>query len=173
MAHKIYIGIDNGTTGTIGVTGEGWIPVMVETPVVKEQSYTKAKNEITRIDHRALRLWLMENVLKKQGFIPSDILAVIERPMINPMRFKASISAARSLESTLCVMEDFGIPLMYVDSKAWQRKMLPEGCKGTDELKKASKDIGCRLFPGLSDTITKHKDADGLLIAEWARREGL
>lgn len=34
-------------------------------------------------------------------------------------------------------------------------------------------DIGCRLFPGLSTTITKHKDADGLLIAEWARREGL
>lgn len=172
MSHKIYLGIDNGTTGTIGVTGEGWIPVMIETPVVKEQSYTKAKNEITRIDHRSLRLWLMENVLRKQGFIPSDILAVIERPMINPMRFKASISAARSLESTLCVLEDFGIPLMYVDSRQWQSVMLPQGCEGK-ELKKASKDIGCRLFPHLKEIIGKHKDADGLLISEWARRERL
>ena len=104
MSHKIYLGIDNGTTGTIGVTGEGWIPVMIETPVVKEQSYTKAKNEITRIDHRALRLWLMENVLRKQGFIPSDILAVIERPMINPMRFKASISAWQTLPSLCAIL---------------------------------------------------------------------
>lgn len=172
MSHKIYIGIDNGTSGTIGVTGDNFSPLMIETPIVEEQSYTKAKNKITRINHEKLRDWLMENVLKENGLLRNEVLAVIERPMINPMRFKASISAARSLEATLYLLEDFGIPRMYADSRDWQKKLLPQGCKG-DELKKASKDIGCRLFPQLEDIIKKHKDADGILISEWARRERL
>jgi len=48
--------------------------------------------------------------------------------------------------------------------------MLPHGVKGPAELKKASADIGKRLFPGQTEAIDKHKDADGLLMAEWARR---
>lgn len=172
MSHKVYIGIDNGTTGTIGITGEGIVPVMIETPIVKEQSYTKAKNLITRIDHVSLRKWIVDGILIRHHIVANDVLAVIERPMINPMRFKASISAARSLESTLCLLEDFQIPRMYVDSRAWQSELLPSDAEGK-ELKSASKDIGCRLFPGLFEIIKKHKDADGLLIAEWARRRGL
>ncbi|MHC4574386.1 MAG: hypothetical protein ACYS76_09695 [Planctomycetota bacterium] len=50
--------------------------------------------------------------------------------------------------------------------------MLPKGCK-KEELKKASIDIGCRLFPYHKEQIIKHKDADSLLIAEWARRKNL
>lgn len=172
MSHKLYIGIDNGTTGSIGITGDGIESVMIETPIVKEQSYTKAKNEISRIDHVALRKWIVDENMIRHHVIANDIIAVIERPMINPMRFKASISAARSLESTLCILEDFGIPRMYVDSREWQKMMLPSGIEGK-ELKTASKDIGFRLFPHLQEIIKKHKDADGLLIAEWARRRGL
>ena len=56
--------------------------------------------------------------------------------------------------------------------KIWQKKLLPQGCKGED-LKRASEDIGLRLFPSLRPVIKKHKDADALLIAEWARREDL
>jgi hypothetical protein len=50
--------------------------------------------------------------------------------------------------------------------------MFPKGLKGI-ELKKASMDIGIRLFPHLEEVIIKQKDADGLLIAEWARRNNL
>lgn len=168
MAHKIYIGIDNGVTGTIAWVGDGVESTIIETPVIKEQSYTKAKNIITRIDHVKLREILVD-VLGTVA--PSDAIAVIERPMINNIRFKASISAARSLEATLCVVENLGIPHMYADSKDWQRKMLPAGTVGTPELKMASRDIGIRLFPIQEKLIRKHKDADALLIAEWARRE--
>lgn len=168
MAHKIYIGIDNGVTGTVGCVGG--TPEIWETPTKNEQNYTKAKKNINRISVPALKA-LLDNMIN--GNNPMDCIVLLERPMINAMRFQASISAARSMEATLIAIEELGLPMMYVDSKSWQKKMLPEGCKGTDELKKASKDIGCRLFPGLSDTIMKHKDADGLLIAEWARREGL
>lgn len=170
MAHKIYVGCDNGTTGTVACVGD-CVTRFIETPIVKEQSYTKAKKIISRIDHLSLKQWFLD--IMGTGFVASDLVVVIERPMINPMRFQASVSAARSLEATLCVIEDLGIPHLYVDSRAWQSKLLPKGLQGAPELKKASMDIGLRLFPDQEKVIHKHKDADGLLIAEWARREGL
>lgn len=169
MSHKIYIGIDNGVTGTIAWMGEGVAAGMIETPVKSEQSYTKEKKNITRIDYPTLAQYLKNIVAETPK---EDVLVVIERPMINPMRFQASVSAARSLEATLIAIENMCLPRMYVDSRQWQKALLPHGCKGP-ELKHASADIGCRLFPALEKIIGKHKDADALLIAEWARREGL
>lgn len=90
--------------------------------------------------------------------------------MINPTRFTASICAVRCFESELSLIELMGCRHLFIDSKKWQSDMLPSGCKG-EELKKASLDIGNRLFPNLSDF--KHTDRDGLLIAEWARRKNL
>lgn len=170
MSHKVYIGIDNGVTGTIAWVGENLHPGMIETPVKSEQSYTKEKKNITRVDHPALVQWLREVV----GILDSqDVMVVIERPMINPMKFQASVSAARSLEATLIAIESLGLPRMYVDSRQWQKALLLHGCKGPEQLKPASADIGRRLFPDQEKIINKHKDADALLIAEWARREGL
>ena len=170
MGHKLYIGIDNGTTGSIGWAGEDIAPGMILTPTFKEQSYTKAKKIISRIDHLALKQEFIELIAP---YRPDEVFVVMERPRINPMQFATSISAARSLEATLCIIEDLGLPRMYCDSRQWQTVLLPKGIKGSPELKKASMDIGCRLFPALADLITKHKDADGLLIAEWARRAAL
>jgi len=168
--HKLVIAIDNGTSGSIGWVGTDIAPGYVLTPMFKEQSYTKAKQLISRIDHVALKKLLTGLIAETP---PSDVLVVLERPCINPLRFKTSISAARALEATLCVIEDLGLPHMYCDSRDWQSKLLPHGIKGSPELKKASMDIGCRLFPTQSELITKHKDADALLIAEWARRSAL
>ena len=53
---KSYWALDNGVTGTIawiGDSGSGFI----ETPVKKEQSYTKARNIITRIDAPKLKAY--------------------------------------------------------------------------------------------------------------------
>lgn len=171
MAHKLYIGIDNGVTGTLACRTESGSN-FVETPVVKEQSYTKAKQNISRINHLALKATLLA-WMEEAGASAQDCIAVIERPMINPTKFKASISAARSLESTLCVLESLGIPRMYFDSRDWQKDLLPKGVKGAPELKKASLDIGLRLFPQHEKVIHKHGDADALLIAEQAHRKQL
>ena len=54
MSHKIYIGIDNGVTGTIGWVVENLCPGSEETPVKEEQSYTKAKKKINRVDYPRL-----------------------------------------------------------------------------------------------------------------------
>lgn len=160
---KTYIGIDNGVTGTIGILSEDCDALFQKTPVFKTQDYTKAKKNIARV----LSFNLYE-LLK--GFDPATTKAVIERPMINPTRFQATISASRCLEAELVVLEVLKIPYEFCDSRDWQKDMLPKGCKG-EELKKASLDIGNRLFPQFKDV--KHPDRDGILIAEWARRKGL
>ena len=178
---KIYIGIDNGTTGAIGII-DGANVSMVRMPIKAEQSYTKTRQSITRVDYQEFYKIISEYENK-------TVLAIIERPMVNPLRFKASASALRCLEATLICLEQFKIPIMYCDSKEWQKVLLPhlipikkKGKKlnirekvakkkkeeRKTQLKKDSLDIAQRLFPKID--YTGFKDGDSLLIAEWARR---
>lgn len=164
MAKRYYIGLDNGVTGTIGILGDGIQPQIYHTPVKKEQNYTKKKDNVTRLDAKGF-----VDILGQ--FDAQDVMVVIERPMVNPTRFKATTSALRCFEAELTLIEHLGLAHCYVDSKDWQRILLPKGIKGSDEQKKASKDIGKRLFPMLAGF--KHTDFDGILIAEFARRSNL
>jgi len=175
---RVYVGIDNGVTGSIARIApegadahlpEGYVKRIwfAPIPVIREQSYTKAKAQITRIDFEVLRGWL-----GNMDIFKGDIRVFIERPFVNPKGFKATVSALRALEATLICVEFACLAYEYIDSRQWQKVMLPKGCKGPD-LKTASRDIGCRLFPEHAKAIRKHKDADSLLIAEWARRAGL
>lgn len=160
---KIWVGIDNGVSGTIGIVGEDIEPVFVKTPVKKEQDYTKDKKTITRLDYSSF----MELF---SGLNKNDVCVVMERPLVNPQKFTATASALRCHEAELIMVEIMGCKRMFIDSKEWQKEMLPKGCTG-DELKKASLDIGNRLFPEFEDV--KHPDRDGILIAEYARRKNL
>jgi hypothetical protein len=162
---KTYFGIDNGVTGTIAILKPNET-IFVKTPVKEQLSYTKVKKNITRIDVPALTKLLFEA-------LPDDpqegCFALIERPMVMPGRFVATTSALRACEATLIVIESLKIPYQYIDSKEWQKALLPSGLRGP-ALKKASKEIGKRLFPSIE---LKHEDCDGLLIAEYARRKQL
>lgn len=163
IMNKIYIGIDNGTSGTIGIVGYSISPIFVHTPIKKEQNYTKAKQNITRLNWRGFSELISQ-------FCDDDIVVVMERPLVNPTRFKATTVALRCFEAQLVLVESLGCRIIYVDSKDWQKEMLPKGTKG-EELKKASLDIGNRLFPMFSNF--SHPDRDGILIAEYARRKRL
>lgn len=156
----LYIGIDNGVTGSIGLIAEG-LGLMVRTPVKKELSYTKKKQNITRIDSVKLLRFLEDYTVQHES-----VRAMIERPLVNPGMFKATLSAMRALEATLNVLEILGIGYEYIDSKEWQKALLPDGCKGK-ELKEASAQIGTRLYPSNAEIIRRQKDSDGLLIAHY------
>lgn len=160
---KTYIGVDNGVTGSIGIIPPSGIDVTFHlTPTFSVQNYNKDKKNITRIDVKKL------SAILQQAVSP---FAVLERPMVNPGRFNATASALRALEALLICLEHTNVPYMFIDSKEWQKVLLPKGVKGSDALKKASLDIGSRLFPQFK---SKYKgDADGILIAEWARRTNL
>jgi hypothetical protein len=161
---KLYCGIDNGTSGAVGIVSDDssiskWFP----TPIKNELSYTKTKQNISRIDFPKL-LELFKRELEGR-----NCKLFLERPLVNPGRFSTTMSAMRSLESTLIVLETLNLPFEYTDSKQWQKVMLPSGLKGA-ELKTASRDIGRRLFPQID---FGKSDCDAILIAEWARRNNL
>lgn len=161
---SVYIGIDNGSTGSIGViyrNGYSFRPM----PTKKEQDYTKKKKNVTRLKLKDLRQWIGRETRYKVVAVK----LMIERPLVNPRRFVATASALRFLEATLIVLEQMHLPVEYIDSRKWQKELLPAGCSGP-ELKTASLQIGCRMFPLMKEEITAHGDADGLLIAEYCRR---
>jgi len=161
---RTYLSIDNGVSGSICVLDD-LHSIFIETPSKKEQSYTKKKQDIERIDYPVLYSFIYE--LKDL-----DLKVLIERPCVNPGRFKTTMSAMRSLEATMIVLENLGLTCEVIDSRQWQSVMIPN-IKGSDNLKKASKELGIELFPQHKELITKHKDADALLISEWARRSKL
>ena len=160
--HPVVMGVDNGVSGTVGIIAmDATFNLFFKTPTFMEQNYTKTKKNISRINVVELK-----RLLEGHNIVHT----MIERPMVNPGRFQATVSAIRAMEATLIVMEALQIPYEYVDSRGWQKMLLPQGIKGADLLKKASLDIGKRLFPKWAVQIQKQKDADGLLIAEFCRR---
>ena len=162
---KTYIGIDNGVTGSIAILSPGEEPRFFLTPTRKEQDYTKAKQEIRRI--------LVSRLVEILTLVrPNISFALLERPMINPTRWRASVSAIRADEATRAVLEMFDIAYSWVDSKEWQKEFLPKGTSAED-LKVKSREVGRRLFPACLGMIENHGDADGLFIAEYARRKNL
>lgn len=163
-----YVGIDNGVSGSIGVLDEmGTVILLMATPTRTELNYTKEKRNISRVDSPTLFSKFKQ--LKLELDLESPTFRVfIERPMVNPGRFQATVSAVRALEATLIVIERMKWSYQYIDSKEWQKVLLPAG-SSKEALKQDSVDIGCRRFPNQAAFIRKHKDADGLLIAEAMR----
>jgi len=157
---KVFIGIDNGVTGSIGVIG-GDYSIYIQTPIRNVLNYTKKKAFLNRVDGVRLANFFKIHCKARDPF------CFIERPMVNPGRWNATISGVRAMEATLIVLESLKIPYQFVDSKEWQRALLPSGLE-KEELKHASRDVGIRLFPTVD--WKKWHDADGLLIAEYCRR---
>jgi hypothetical protein len=151
------IGIDNGVTGAIAVlsSDHSFLKAM---PVTKSIDYTKKVKYVSRVNH--LELFGLLNGLQGRAYL--------ERPMVNPGRFAATASALRAFEATLIVLEQCGISYQFIDSKEWQKALLPDGLKGP-QLKEASLLKAIQLFPHLEKEIRKQKDGDALLIAEYAR----
>ena len=159
-------------------------------PVKKHLDYTKKEKWIHRIDTIELSNIFMQFrkpiiIPKKHSKINDEIArfinantkyikVFIERPMVNPMMFNASLSAVRALESVLIILEKFELPHEYMDSRKWQKELLPKLKDKKNrhaKLKKLSLAIGKRIFPMID--FTGFDDADGLLIAEFTRRNKL
>ena len=159
---KVWIGIDNGITGSIGVIRENKTYSLFKTPTIKERNYQKKAQNITRVDGVKLHKILNDNC------VGNDYRLFLERPLVNPQRFKATLSAIRAWEATLIVINLFNLQYKLVDSRLWQHSLLPNNIQ-KDELKRFSLDLGVKLFPEVN--FKGFKDADALLIAEWAKRQ--
>jgi hypothetical protein len=184
---NIFVGIDNGATGSIGLIDSDGNKQFFPTPVKQVPNYTKEVHMIGRINVGELKIKLINFGITKDAIEQINVRALIERPFMAPvdtiidqtgkkvptvnMNFlKASLNAHRAFEATLILMESMKIGYEIVDSKAWQKEMLGSGIKGSKNLKEASKLKGIQMFPEFELIINKHKDADGLLIAAFAQR---
>lgn len=173
--NRVWIGIDNGPSGSIGIIAESkWQDVVkvYRVPTKVEQDYVKKKANVSRLDCCALRRILAKYVDPvRMASGEQATIAVLERPMVNPMRFVATKSALRFLEATLIVLEEAGISREFIDSREWQKALLPRDAKGPD-LKDASLQAGRRLYPRLAERFARMRlsDVDGLLIAHYIRR---
>uniref|UniRef100_A0A6M3XTZ0 Uncharacterized protein n=1 Tax=viral metagenome TaxID=1070528 RepID=A0A6M3XTZ0_9ZZZZ len=159
---EVFIGIDNGVTGSIGIITPEQI-LYIPTPTITVQDYTKRKKTINRINFNITKFILARACDRKT-------MVLLERPMINPDRFNQSIIAARAYEATLIIVEELGISHDWIDSRKWQKLFFPEEIigTGTKMLKLYSNSVGKRLFPDVD--IGNLDDYDGLLIAEYCRR---
>ncbi len=170
------IGIDNGTSGAMCVLRAGCghtfkpeVSHFWRTPSLEWRNYQKEIKFTSRLDVPAL-------ISKLRPFSNLEsVVAVLERPLVNPTRFTASLCAVRCFEATMVVLEQFGIPYRIIDSKEWQSALLPRGIKGPANLKEAGR-IWCRSkYPHLAYEHDERKplkyapdDADAVLIAYYA-----
>lgn len=155
---RTFIGIDNGVTGGVTILSQtGEVISHQNTPIKKCLNYTKKKAFISRVDGIKLK-----QLLEQAG---SNTYCMIERPMVNPTRFTATLSALRCLEATETILEQLQIPYEFLDSKEWQKKLLPSGLKG-DELKLAANSVAHRLFP--KEHIV---NSDCILIALYCKQK--
>lgn len=159
LSNKTFIGIDNGVTGGITILySNGDVCFHDKTPVKRCLNYTKKKAFVNRVDGNELY-----HLLQSAG---ENTFCMIERPMVNPTRFQATLSALRCLEATETILEQLKIPYQFIDSKEWQKVLLPSGLKGQDELKKAAESVAHRLYPRI-----KIVNADCILIALYCKQK--
>jgi hypothetical protein len=156
-SNRVFVGIDNGVSGAITVLSENGVVLKhIKTPVKNCLNYTKKKSFINRIDKNKMVDELTTNY--------EICFCMLERPMVNPMRWNATVSALRAEEATEIVFEELAIPFDWIDSKQWQKVLLPSGLD-KDQTKKAADEVAKRLFPR-----QKIVNSDSLLIAEYCRR---
>jgi len=166
----VFIGIDNGPSGSIGILeynerGMRTNVYFCETPTYMVQDYTKAKKRISQLDIRKVRTLFKKY---RDGW---KVHIAMERPLVNPTRFTATVVGCRVHQSYLDILTWLKLPYpVFTDSKAWQKMFLPKGTVGTD-LKVRSKEFGIRAYPEFTDVFRKHKDADGIFIAEWLKKQ--
>lgn len=151
------MGIDNGTSGSIAIIDEANSALVLHcpTPIKNTINYTKEIQKIKRVD-------IIE--LNKIVSNYKPIRAFMERPMVNPGRFKTSMLAVRAYETTINVLEMNNIPYETIDSKEWQKHYIPHGTQ-KDDLKFVADQKACQLF-GL--TKIPPGSGDSILIAKYA-----
>lgn len=177
---KLVIGLDNGATGTVcSIIPEMKYIDFIQTPSIVSLDYPKDLQYISRIDINELSKWIKKKIKKAKKFYnqPIKMIVVMQRPMVNPQRFKQSGNALRALEATIIMLQSLQIDYVIIDSKKWQHYFFGKNTMILD-LKAQSMKKGLQILNNykirvkdkelMSDIIKKHGDADGMLICQFA-----
>lgn len=167
---SVFIGIDNGSTGSIGIqeyTSKG-VRQRVRfflTPTYMMQDYQKRAKRISQLDMPTLR-----KVLRRYREDGWEVHIAMERPFTGQFQ-SATVCAARIHQQYIDMFYFMRLPTpQIIDSKQWQGKFLPKGTR-KEQLKTLSMELAMKRWPKYADVMQKHKDADGMWICEWMRKE--
>jgi crossover junction endodeoxyribonuclease RuvC len=167
MASRVWIGIDPGLSGAVGVlgdTGEIWV---YDTPTVALQRGAASKRREYAVGAMAqlLRQWR-----ERGGYHYAALELVQARPGESSQSGLQTGRGGGIWEGILAALD---IPYQRIHPSVWKKRIfagtgLPTGDKG------ASRVLAQQLFPAAVPDLQRVKDdgrAEALLLAEWARRE--
>jgi len=168
---SLYIGIDPGLQGAIGVVDEQGKHIWIyDTPIIE---FTKGKKKKREYDIPAIR-----NILMNFSDIgPTKVTVALEKMQSLPpgIRIQATFGLGLCQGIFEGLLVGLNIPYELVIPKTWQKEFQITKSKG--DKKAQSLMIAERLFPSaeLRGPRGGKKDgrSDALLIAEWIRRSSL
>ena len=156
---------------------------IIETPVIESDNYTQDVQKINRINISVLTEWLEKHIkfAKKLYKDQYKSIVILERPMVNPQRFKNSLIAIRAFEATLIILEKLNLQYIIIDSKKWQHHFFGKDTTQID-LKKSSlklsldileknKESEYYVFEDLKKMLIKHGDGDAFLISYYIKEK--
>lgn len=157
----IYIGIDPGLNGAVGVITEdpfSWAtfdtPTMVVSGIKEKHVYNKAAMAALLQDYRDR----------------TDVLVVLESVHSMPKQgVSSSFSFGRGLGTWEGIIAALNLSLEMPSPQRWKKEMLADQGKSKD----AARYKAIQLFPVLAGYLSRVKDdgrAEAILMAEYGRR---
>jgi crossover junction endodeoxyribonuclease RuvC len=163
---KIYIGIDPGVTGALGVIfPDTWKNKVIDMPTI---SVANGRRKESRAWGKAL-FDIIDMIDMKRNDVP--VMAIIERT--HPMKDSAmtAFSMGMSLIAAIDAVEIACIPYIMVNPSAWKKHFKLTKCD-----KDASRTLAIQRFPELTDQLKlkkHHNRAEALLLALYGKEAGL
>ncbi len=153
----IFVGIDPGLSGAVGIITENAGLVVFDTPVVAAK---KGHEYIVPA---------MSGLLVGCGH---NVRAALETAIAMPRQSSATtLKQGRGVGIWEGILAALGIPYELVAPRTWKSSIgLPVGAE-----KGESRALAARLFPASADYFARVKDdgrAEAALLAEWGRRRG-
>jgi hypothetical protein len=163
-----FVGVDNGPTALWTILGaDGKLVAHFPVPTKTTKNYQRTVDrEVTRINVHQLREMF-------RPYVGKNILFAVEKPMVMPQRFQATLTAVRAFEATLVafeLMQQDGVGVSYTiaNSLDWQKPMIPEALARKEKGKLAEKRRKKLLAACKKKGKTREETAR---ILEWATKK--
>ncbi len=166
----IYIGIDPGLSGAVGVIQEdsliGPHGDIDQYSVFDTPTLTVAGEKNKRMHNTVA----MADLLHPFATDPKNVLVILESVHAMPKQgVSSSFSFGRGLGIWEGIIAALGLPLEMPSPQRWKKEMLADQGKDKD----ASRYKAIQLFPMLASQLSRVKDdgrAEAILMAEFGKR---
>lgn len=167
----VYVGIDNGSTGSIGYMAGTYTSLLPMTEMCRRYTGNR-KGTGLELDPITFDDYIKQ-IQKVHGHIE---MVAIEKPFTNPRNVMTMVAARGMFAAIQAILELNRVPYIVVGAQEWQKKFLngavtAEANKGEKETKLRSRILGSQRWPELANPIKRQKDADALWLALHAKQQ--